>query len=205
MSLNQLSLSLQFGTFDGVAAHRAVLPRHKVTRWIRHALATDAFVLDAQPVVSVKDGHVDHHELLLRMIDDDGTLVRPNGFLHIAERFGLMPSIDEWVIRQAIGLVSERAAGPRPLTVAVNVGRESVQDAKLLSTVLRALGESPHAGESSHGRPTSSTTIRHRNGSAPLEAAAFPDVGGTSSSGRKPFSSWMPKFQQARSRCIAAV
>ena len=42
MSLNQLSLSLQFGTFDGVAAHRAVLPRHKVTRWIRHALATDA-------------------------------------------------------------------------------------------------------------------------------------------------------------------
>ena len=42
MPLNQLSLSLQFGTFDGVAAHRAVLPRHKVTRWIRHALATDA-------------------------------------------------------------------------------------------------------------------------------------------------------------------
>ena len=42
MSLNQLSLSLQFGTFDGVAAHRAVLPRHKVTRWIRHPLATDA-------------------------------------------------------------------------------------------------------------------------------------------------------------------
>lgn len=42
MPLNQLSLSLQFGTFDGAAAHRAVLPRHKVTRWIRHALATDA-------------------------------------------------------------------------------------------------------------------------------------------------------------------
>ena len=42
MSLNQLSLSLQFGAFDDVAAHRAVLPRHKVRRWIRHALATDA-------------------------------------------------------------------------------------------------------------------------------------------------------------------
>jgi probable rRNA maturation factor len=42
MTLNQLSLSLQFGRFDGAAAHRAVLPRHKVTRWIRHALATDA-------------------------------------------------------------------------------------------------------------------------------------------------------------------
>lgn len=42
MPLNQLSLSLQFAAFDGVAAHRAVLARHKVTRWIRHALATDA-------------------------------------------------------------------------------------------------------------------------------------------------------------------
>ena len=42
MALNQLSLSLQFGPFDGVAAHRAALPRAKVTRWIRHALADDA-------------------------------------------------------------------------------------------------------------------------------------------------------------------
>ena len=42
MALNQLSLSLQFGPFDEVAAHRAALPRAKVTRWIRHALALDA-------------------------------------------------------------------------------------------------------------------------------------------------------------------
>jgi probable rRNA maturation factor len=42
MTLNHLSLSLQFGRFEGAAAHRAVLPRHKVTRWIRHALAADA-------------------------------------------------------------------------------------------------------------------------------------------------------------------
>lgn len=42
MPLYQLSLSLQFGRFADAAVHRAVLPRHKVTRWIRHALATDA-------------------------------------------------------------------------------------------------------------------------------------------------------------------
>ena len=42
MSLNQLSLSLQFGPFDGAAAHRAVLPRHTVTPWIPPWLATDA-------------------------------------------------------------------------------------------------------------------------------------------------------------------
>ena len=42
MSLPALTLSLQFARFDGVAEHRAALARHKVSRWIRHALALDA-------------------------------------------------------------------------------------------------------------------------------------------------------------------
>lgn len=42
MALNDLSLSLQFGTLADAALHRAALPRHSVTRWIRHALQSDA-------------------------------------------------------------------------------------------------------------------------------------------------------------------
>jgi len=42
MPLNTLQLSLQFGALADAAPHRAALPRHKVARWIRHALATDA-------------------------------------------------------------------------------------------------------------------------------------------------------------------
>ena len=40
--LNHLSLSLQFGKLENAAVHRAALPRHKVARWIRHALQSDA-------------------------------------------------------------------------------------------------------------------------------------------------------------------
>lgn len=36
-----LTLSLQFARFDGVATHRAALPRHTVTRWLRAALGDD--------------------------------------------------------------------------------------------------------------------------------------------------------------------
>ena len=39
MALPDLSLSLQFGRFDGIVRHRAALPRHRVARCIRHALA----------------------------------------------------------------------------------------------------------------------------------------------------------------------
>jgi len=42
MALNPLQLSLQFGDLPDAKRHRAALPRHKVTRWIRHALSVDA-------------------------------------------------------------------------------------------------------------------------------------------------------------------
>jgi probable rRNA maturation factor len=40
--LHALSLSLQFGPIPYAARHRAALPRHKVIRWIRHSLESDA-------------------------------------------------------------------------------------------------------------------------------------------------------------------
>jgi len=41
LTLPTLSLSLQFGELADAAPHRAALPRHKVMRWIRHALEAD--------------------------------------------------------------------------------------------------------------------------------------------------------------------
>ena len=42
MALKKLTLSLQFGDIKDAARHRAALPRHSVSRWIRHALESDA-------------------------------------------------------------------------------------------------------------------------------------------------------------------
>jgi probable rRNA maturation factor len=40
--LPSLGLSLQFGELKDATRHRAALPRHSVSRWIRHALQSDA-------------------------------------------------------------------------------------------------------------------------------------------------------------------
>jgi probable rRNA maturation factor len=40
----ELRLSLQFGTFENASVHREALKRHKVTRWIRHALEVEGEV-----------------------------------------------------------------------------------------------------------------------------------------------------------------
>ncbi|MEZ5607722.1 MAG: rRNA maturation RNase YbeY [Burkholderiaceae bacterium] len=53
MPLPPLSLSLQFARFDGASTHRAALPRHQVTRWLRHALGDD--VQAAEITVRVVD------------------------------------------------------------------------------------------------------------------------------------------------------
>ncbi len=52
--LNQLTLSLQFGKLENAALHRAALPRHKVARWLRHALQSDAEV--TVRIVDAKEG-----------------------------------------------------------------------------------------------------------------------------------------------------
>ncbi|MES2364492.1 MAG: EAL domain-containing protein [Pseudomonadota bacterium] len=49
-----------------------------------------------QPIISDTLGA--HYEILLRMLDEDGNIVPPASFIPAAERYGLMPAIDRWVI-----------------------------------------------------------------------------------------------------------
>ena len=64
MALDSLTLSLQFGKFPDAALHRAALPRHSVTRWIRHALASDAEI--TVRIVGTEEGQALNREYLSR-------------------------------------------------------------------------------------------------------------------------------------------
>ena len=54
MALPRLQLSLQFVDISHAARHRAALPRHFVTRCIRHALAADAEI--TVRIVNLEEG-----------------------------------------------------------------------------------------------------------------------------------------------------
>jgi probable rRNA maturation factor len=58
--LPTLGLSLQFGTLEAAARHRAALPRHKVARWIRHALARDGEI--TVRIVDTEEGQSLNHD-----------------------------------------------------------------------------------------------------------------------------------------------
>ena len=50
------------------------------------------------PITSPCSG-MEHQEILLRMIDENGRLISPGEFMPAAEKYNMMPAIDRWVIR----------------------------------------------------------------------------------------------------------
>jgi diguanylate cyclase (GGDEF)-like protein/PAS domain S-box-containing protein len=134
---------------DRAAVHRAeeageeprVMARLTWADRIRTALEEDRFVLHAQPIVDLGSGEACQHELLLRMVDEDGEVVPPGVFLHVAERVDLMPEIDRWVVQHAIELIAERRALGEDLVLEVNLSGRSTGDPEILRLIEEGLRE----------------------------------------------------------------
>ncbi|HEY8770666.1 MAG TPA: PAS domain S-box protein [Thermoleophilaceae bacterium] len=89
---------------------------------IRQAIEHDRLTLFTQPIVDLATGETAQEELLLRMLGEDGEeLIMPGEFLPPAERFGLAPAIDRWVVERAVGLARDRR-------IEVNLSGQSIGD-----------------------------------------------------------------------------
>ncbi len=98
---------------------------------IRHALDEDRFTLFAQEIVSLQPDRPSptHVELLLKLYDEDGVFVQPSQFIPVAERYGLMPLIDRWVVRHAFTVLGARRSAGMPIDVcAINISGASFND-----------------------------------------------------------------------------
>ncbi len=77
---------------------------------ITTALDENRYVLYSQPIIPVGDTHdgTQHGEVLLRMLNADGSLVQPAQFIPAAERYNLMPALDRWVIDRVFDVFNQR-------------------------------------------------------------------------------------------------
>jgi EAL domain-containing protein (putative c-di-GMP-specific phosphodiesterase class I) len=128
------SAALRDAKGDGcglITAYR-VGERHGVdgAAWVVQALADDRLTLFAQPIVEVHSGEVVRRELLVRAVDTDGRLVMPGAFIPAAERFGLIPAIDRWVVARALALA---APGVR---LSINLSAQTLTDFTPLATMV---------------------------------------------------------------------
>jgi EAL domain-containing protein (putative c-di-GMP-specific phosphodiesterase class I) len=106
---------------------------------IRDALEEDRFTLYAQPIVELSSGEVRQHELLLRMLDEQGEVIPPAAFIGIAERFDLMQELDRWVVAHAIRHMGRQRRLGRELVFEVNISGSSTGDPDLLTIIQREL------------------------------------------------------------------
>jgi diguanylate cyclase (GGDEF)-like protein/PAS domain S-box-containing protein len=121
--------------------------RHREMRWMaRLTHARDEGRLDImfQPIVRVAESAADrpHYELLLRLLDENGTIVLPDEFIPAAERFNLMPSLDRWVIEKVLRdyVPSVRdGVEEASFTVAVNLSGTTLSDPSFLEFLIDAL------------------------------------------------------------------
>jgi len=105
---------------------------------IRAALAGARFVPVYQPISEVATGRVVAAETLVRLREEDGTLVRPDQFLDAAERFGFVTAIDRVVIAAVFdALVASRKRISADLEVSVNLSGLDFEDDALVAEISR--------------------------------------------------------------------
>jgi diguanylate cyclase (GGDEF)-like protein len=106
---------------------------------IRDALEHDRLTLYEQPIVALASGAVDRTEVLLRMVDDDGSGIAPGAFLEIAERFGQIQELDRWVIARAVQLLEDRHAAGIDLGIEVNLSGASITDPHVIDFIVSVI------------------------------------------------------------------
>ena len=132
---------------------------------INEALEQNRFRLYCQNIEPLNQDHPGgaHFEILLRMMDREGTLRMPGCFLPAAERFHLMPKVDRWVVEHALGWFERHPQYLRRASViSLNLAGSSMGDEEFLAFL--------------HGRIAASSVPHHKICFEITETAAIGDL-----------------------------
>ena len=115
-----------------------VAEKREQTQWvnrINEALDENRFTLYSQNICPLSDNPLlkPHKEVLIRMLNEDGEIVPPMAFIPPAERYNLMPRLDEWVINNVIQQIKRDESDT---VYAINLSGQSMADKKFSRQVI---------------------------------------------------------------------
>ncbi|MBD0683589.1 MULTISPECIES: EAL domain-containing protein [unclassified Pseudomonas] len=108
--------------------------------WVQRlhmALEENRFCLYAQEIAALGPGEHGggHIEILLRLHDEAGRMILPDSFIPAAERYGLMTSLDRWVVENVFRIIrqclNESRQGPLAMC-AINLSGTTIGDQAFL-------------------------------------------------------------------------
>lgn len=126
---------------------RRLQERHGEMQWVarvNRALEKEHLALYYQPILPCanRSTQTRYMEILVRLIDDDGTLIAPSSFLPAAEKYNLITSIDRWVISHSLAWLAEHSRAHGPLvTLSINLSGQSISSPDMLRFILDKLDE----------------------------------------------------------------
>lgn len=129
----------------------AVAERHGQMQWvnrIQSVLEENRFRLYFQPIEKLNtmpgEDTRRHGEVLIRMLDENHSIVGPGAFISSAERYLLMPSIDRWVISNTFRLLTldDRRAERHVGTCCINLSGQSLSDERFMDFLISEIGNS---------------------------------------------------------------
>lgn len=97
---------------------------------IRQALIEHRIVCQYQPIVSTQSGAIEKYETLVRIRNEDGTLLSPYQFLPIAQKTKLYHHITQEVVYQACNLFANRSE-----QFSVNLSSSDMLDTRTVTTI----------------------------------------------------------------------
>ena len=103
---------------------------------VRAALRQNRLLFAFQPVVCAATGKVDYFECLLRMRDEDGSIISGGEFLTIVEELGWIGVIDRYVLKKT---VQDLAADPE-VRLGFNISGMTAGDRRWLRSLTALLG-----------------------------------------------------------------
>jgi len=120
-----------------------VSEKREQTQWVNRindALNENRFTLYAQDICALSDNPTApaHREVLIRMIDEYDELIPPMAFIPPAERYDLMPKIDDWVVRNVIAQLKQDSSDTQ---YAINLSGQSLADEKFTAQILAHLSD----------------------------------------------------------------
>lgn len=85
-------------------------------RQIVTAIENDEFCLFCQLIspLTVNANEVEHYEILVRLLDEEESMMSPGAFFPLAEKLGLMPRLDRWVVQHVAEWVASRDKSAKP-------------------------------------------------------------------------------------------
>lgn len=135
------------------SSDQEIVQRSGEMRWvsrIQQALTNERLVLYSQPIIATqkKNSGVPHCELLIRMLDDDGTIIPPGHFLPAAERYNLAASIDMWTVSHVLSRIHTARSEGRDVSgvYGINLSGQSLGDTRFYDKIISLIHEADLVG-----------------------------------------------------------